>query len=375
MHQVRKIIHIDLDAYYAAIEQRDRPELRGKPVVVGGDPHKRGVVSTCSYEARRFGIHSAMPSRTAFKLCPHAIFLSPRFEVYQAVSAEIMQIFHSYTDLVEPISLDEAYLDVTTNKRHIASATLLAREIKQQIYAQTGLTASAGVSFNKFLAKLASDYQKPDGLMVVTPEQTTQFLDAMPIEKFFGVGKVTAARLKEQGIMTGADLKRLSEEQLRTWFHKQGTMLYRYARGEDDRPVQPARMRKSVGKETTFAQDIQDRDLLLRTLEQLAAQVEQRLSKMGAQGRTITLKVRWSNFQRCTRSISAATPTRDAQVIMRSLRSMFALLDHEQHAEERYVRLVGVSLSNLVFDDANSQQEGYSAPSLWETDNENLVRG
>jgi DNA polymerase-4 len=374
MHQVRKIIHIDLDAYYAAIEQRDRPELRGKPVVVGGDPHKRGVVSTCSYEARRFGIHSAMPSRTAFRLCPHAIFLSPRFEVYQAVSAEIMQIFHSYTDLVEPISLDEAYLDVTTNKRHIASATLLAREIKQQIYAQTGLTASAGVSFNKFMAKLASDYQKPDGLMVVTPEQATDFLDAMPIEKFFGVGKVTAAKLKEQGIMTGADLKQLSEEQLRTWFHKQGTMLYRYARGEDDRPVQPARMRKSVGKETTFAQDIQDRDLLLHTLEQLTAQVEQHLSKMGAQGRTITLKVRWSNFQRCTRSKSATTPTRDAQVIMRSLCSMLALLDHEQHAEARYVRLVGVSLSNLVFDVVNSQQEDYSAPSLWETVDENLVR-
>jgi DNA polymerase-4 len=368
MQQSRKIIHIDMDAFYAAIEQRDRPELRGKPVVVGGHPQKRGVVSTCSYEARRFGIHSAMPSRTAFKLCPHAIFLPPRFEVYQAVSAEIMGIFRTYTDLVEPLSLDEAYLDVTSNKRGLASATQLAREIKQQILAQTGLTASAGVSFNKFLAKLASDYHKPDGLTVVTPQQASQFLAAMPIEKFFGVGKVSAARLKEQGIVTGADVKRLSEEQLQAMFHKQGSMLYRYARGEDDRLVQPTRIRKSVSKETTFAHDVQDRDLILHTLEQLAAQVEQRLSSIGAQGKTITLKLKWSNFQQLTRSISFEAPTRDALIVMHSLRSMLAQLDYEQHSAEKYVRLVGVSLSNLVFNEVNSQQHHYYIPSLWEHD-------
>jgi DNA polymerase-4 len=368
MQQSRKIIHIDMDAFYAAIEQRDRPELRGKPVVVGGHPQKRGVVSTCSYEARRFGIHSAMPSRTAFNLCPHAIFLPPRFEIYQAVSAEIMGIFCTYTDLVEPLSLDEAYLDVTSNKRGLASATQLAREIKQQILAQTGLTASAGVSFNKFLAKLASDYHKPDGLTVVTPQQASQFLATMPIEKFFGVGKVTAARLKEQGIVTGAGVKRLSEEQLQAMFHKQGSMLYRYARGEDDRLVQPTRIRKSIGKETTFAHDVQDRDLILHTLEQLAAQVEQRLSSIGAQGKTITLKLKWSDFKQLTRSISLEAPTRDALVVMHSLRSMLAQLDYEQHSAEKYVRLVGVSLSNLVFNEAISQQYHYYTPSLWEHD-------
>lgn len=368
MQQSRKIIHIDMDAFYAAIEQRDRPELRGKPVVVGGHPQKRGVVSTCSYEARRFGIHSAMPSRTAFNLCPHAIFLPPRFEIYQAVSAEIMGIFRTYTDLVEPLSLDEAYLDVTSNKRGLASATQLAREIKQQILAQTGLTASAGVSFNKFLAKLASDYHKPDGLTVVTPQQASQFLAAMPIEKFFGVGKVTAARLKEQGIVTGADVKQLSEEQLQAMFHKQGSMLYRYARGEDDRLVQPTRIRKSVGKEITFAHDVQDRDLILHTLEQLAAQVEQRLSSIGAQGKTITLKLKWSDFKQLTRSISLEAPTRDALIVMHSLRSMLAQLDYEQHSAEKYVRLVGVSLSNLIFNEAISQQHHYYTPSLWEHD-------
>lgn len=368
MQQSRKIIHIDMDAFYAAIEQRDRPELRGKPVVVGGHPQKRGVVSTCSYEARRFGIHSAMPSRTAFNLCPHAIFLPPRFEIYQAVSAEIMGIFRTYTDLVEPLSLDEAYLDVTSNKRGLASATQLAREIKQQILAQTGLTASAGVSFNKFLAKLASDYHKPDGLTVVTPQQASQFLAAMPIEKFFGVGKVTAARLKKQGIVTGADVKQLSEEQLQAMFHKQGSMLYRYARGEDDRLVQPTRIRKSVGKEITFAHDVQDRDLILHTLEQLAAQVEQRLSSIGAQGKTITLKLKWSDFKQLTRSISLEAPTRDALIVMHSLRSMLAQLDYEQHSAEKYVRLVGVSLSNLIFNEAISQQHHYYTPSLWEHD-------
>ncbi len=360
--QDRKIIHIDMDAFYAAIEQRDRPELRGKPVIVGGHPEKRGVVATCSYEARKFGIHSAMPSRTAFKLCPHAIFLPARFEVYRAVSAQIMQILRTYTDLVEPVSLDKAYLDVTENKKGISSATRVAREIKQHILAQTQLTASAGVSFNKFIAKLASDYQKPDGLTVVPPQQAAHFLDAIPIDKFLGVGKVTAAKLKELGIMTGTDLKRLSEEQLRTLFHERGRLLFAYVHGEDHRPVQPTHIRKSVGKEVTLEEDISDRDQMVRILEQLTEQVVQRLIELGLQGKTLTLKVRWSDFQLITRSITVMTGVGDAQVMMPYLRGLIAQLD----GGNRGVRLLGVSLSNLLPRNERGQTEIITALSLWD---------
>src|SRR2546428_2671716 len=220
MHEPRFILHIDLDAFYASIEQRDRPDLQGKPVIVGGSPDRRGVVSTASYEARRFGVHSAMPSRTAQQLCPEAIFLPPRFEVYRAVSQQIMAIFQAHTALVEPLSLDEAYLDVTAAVRDLAEAAQLAREIKRQIWEQTGLTASAGISYCKFLAKIASDRHKPDGLTVIPPEEAPAFLEALPIEKFFGVGKVTAAKLKELGIQTGSDLKHMGEERLRGLFGK-----------------------------------------------------------------------------------------------------------------------------------------------------------
>jgi DNA polymerase-4 len=293
---IRKIIHIDMDAFYAAIEQRDHPELRGKPVIVGGQPDKRGVVATCSYEARQFGIHSAMPSMTALKRCPHAIFLPPRFDVYRAVSGQIIQIFHIYTDLIEPLALDEAYLDVTENKLHQTSATLIACQIKQQIQEQIGLTASAGVSFKKFLAKLTSDFQKPNGLTVVTPRQAVQFLDATPIRKFFGVGKVTEARLKALDIQTGADLKQVSEEQLRTLFGERGSMLYNSVRGEDHRPVLPIRLRKSIGKETTLETDSADHEQIVRILQHLSTQVEKRLLELGLRGKTITLKIKWSDF-------------------------------------------------------------------------------
>ncbi len=269
--QMRKIIHIDMDAFYASIEQRDHPEWRGLPVIVGGDPQRRGVVATCSYEARVFGVHSAMPSRTAARLCPHAIFVPPRFAIYRQVSAQIMDIFRSITDLVEPLSLDEAYLDVTHNHMQEPSATRIAQQLKARIHAETGLTASAGVSFNKFIAKLASDYRKPDGLTVIPPARAEEFLTQMPISKFFGVGKVTAARLQAEGIETGADLLRMSEFELRALLHERGSSLYQQVRGHDDREVQPTRERKSIGKETTLAEDIRDEEMLVRLLSQLAS--------------------------------------------------------------------------------------------------------
>jgi DNA polymerase-4 len=362
MQRERKIIHIDMDAFYAAIEQRDHLELRGKAVIVGGHPEKRGVVMTCSYEARKFGVRSAMPSRTAFKLCPHAIFLPARFEVYRAVSAQIMQILWIYTDLVEPMSLDEAYLDVSESAPDFFSATEIAQEIKRHILTQTRLTASAGVSFNKFIAKLASDYQKPDGLTVVAPEQAVSFLESIPIQKFLGVGKVTGAKLKEIGISTGADLKRLSEEQLRTLFHERGSQLYAYVRGEDNRLVQPTHIRKSVGKEVTLQADTADRDQMIRILERLAEQVAQRLDELGVRGKTITLKVRWSNFQLITRCITVTSPMQEARVMMPYLQALLAKLD----GGNKSVRLLGVSLSNLVFKDGAGQSKRVATPSLWD---------
>ena len=247
----RKIIHIDMDAFYASVEQRDKPYLRGKPVVVGGPPESRGVVTTCSYEARKFGIHSAMPSKNAYKRCPYAIFVPPRFDEYRKVSNQIREIFHRYTDLVEPLSLDEAFLDVTNNKLNIEYATTIAKMIKQDILEETNLTASAGVSYNKFLAKLASDYKKPNGLTIITLSSSQEFLDNLPIDKFFGVGKVTSKILKNMGIKTGYDLRKLSLHELEQIFKNRGYSFYQFARGIDYRPVEPFRERKSIGAETT----------------------------------------------------------------------------------------------------------------------------
>jgi DNA polymerase-4 len=340
----RTIIHIDMDAFYAAIEQRDHPELRGRAVIVGGSPDRRGVVASCSYEARRFGIHSAMPSRTAFRLCPQANFLPARFEVYRAVSAQIMQIFRTYTDLVEPLSLDEAFLDVTGHTNTWQEAALLAQDIKQQIRERTQLTSSAGVSYCKFLAKLASDAHKPDGLTVLSPEQAPAFLDTLPIDKFFGVGRVTAAKLKEFGIANGADLKRLGEERLHALFGKQGNQLYHYVHGEDNRPVEPTRQRKSVGKEITFEHDLVDQERMEKVLQQLARQVEHRLVELDLRGRTLTLKVRWSDFQLNTRSVSRSQGFQEAYAMLPVL---CTLLDH-LNSGNRPVRLLGVSVSNLL---------------------------
>ncbi len=357
----RAILHIDLDAFYASVEQRDHPEYRGKPVIVGGSPDRRGVVATASYEARKFGVHSAMPSRTAFRLCPTAIFLPARFEVYRAVSQQIMKIFRRYTSLVEPLSLDEAFLDVSELVYEMNQAVKVAQEIKQQIWEQTQLTASAGVSYCKFLAKIASDRNKPDGLTIITPEEAPSFLDALPIEKFFGVGKVTAARLKSLGIQNGADLKHMGEGRLREMFGKHGAQLYHYACGEDNRAVEPVRVRKSVGKEVTLEHDINNRGEMEHILAKLATQVEHRLVELGLAARTLTLKVRWSNFDLVTRAVSKAQGFQQAEEMLPVLYSQLSRLVDGKQA----VRLLGVIVSNLYSQDAMSRERRIVTPPLW----------
>ena len=303
-----------------------------------------------------------MPSRTAQRLCPEGIFLPARFEVYRAVSHEIMAIFRQQTALVEPLSMDEAYLDVTNTVRDLDEATRLAREIKRQIWDQTSLTASAGVSYCKFLAKIASDAHKPDGLTVIPQEEASVFLEALPIEKFFGVGKVTATKLRELGIRTGADLKHMGEERLRDLFGKHGGQLYRYACGVDDRPVEAVRERKSVGKEVTLERDIRDRSEMERILETLALQVEHRLNELGIAGRTLTLKVRWSTFELVTRAASRTQGFQSAQEMLLVLRTLlYGLVDGK-----RPVRLLGVIVSSLISTDEFRRARQVLTPSLWE---------
>ena len=340
---MRKIIHIDMDAFYASVEQRDTPELRGKPVIVGGDPRKRGVVAACSYEARAFGIHSAMPGKTAFKRCPQAIFIRPNFEKYHEISAQIREIFHEYSDLVEPLSLDEAFLDVTENKKHIPSATVVAQRIRQKILKETGLTASAGVSFNKFLAKIASDVNKPNGIKVVTPDEAADFIDALPIRKFFGVGKVTEQKMKRIGIKTGKDLKRYDREQLIQIFGKAGGYFFDIAYAQDNRPVMPQRERKSLGKETTLHTDIDDTEQMLEILRRIALQLENLIDEKGIAGKTLTLKVKYADFQSVTRSITLSDPIKTTDFIMQHTRRLLS----ETEAGEKKVRLLGLTVSNF----------------------------
>ena len=351
MQPIRKIIHIDMDAFYASVEQRDRPELKGKPVIVGGDPQSRGVVAACSYEARKFGIHSAMASSTAYRLCPDAVFIRSRFDVYRAVSSQIREIFCEYTDLVEPLSLDEAFLDVTENYKGMPSATLIAREIKRKVYDRTGgLTSSAGVSFNKFLAKVASDINKPDGITVITPEMADEFMDKLPIRKFFGVGKVTEEKMFSFGIKTGADLKKFKKEKLIQLFGKSGSYFYDIAHGLDHRPVEPNRIRKSIGKETTFSEDINNTDQMIEVLEDIAAKLENSLIKKDAKGRTITLKMKYFDFHSITRSITIDEPADSASVIMKYVRPLLS----KTEAGEKKVRLLGISISNFDDQETNS---------------------
>jgi DNA polymerase-4 len=327
------------------VEQRDNHELKGKPVIVGGDPQSRGVVAACSYEARRFGIHSAMPCATAFKRCPHAVFIRPRFDVYKSVSLLIRKIFLDYTDLVEPLSLDEAFLDVTHNKKGISSATQIAQQIRQKIFQRTnGLTASAGVSFNKFLAKVASDVNKPNGITVITPDQAPAFIDRLPIRKFFGVGKVTEERMLNLGIKTGADLKKFSHNDLVHYFGKAGSYYYHAAHGREDRPVQPDRERKSYGKETTLDTDIDDTDQMLDILDGIARKVLAGLGREDRQGLTLTLKVKYHDFQSITRSITFPEPICDHGMIMENLEILLS----NTEAGKKKVRLLGISVSNFL---------------------------
>lgn len=340
----RKIIHIDMDAFYASIEQRDNPSLKGKPLVVGGSPHGRGVVSTCSYEARKYGIHSAMPCKEAYIRCPYAVFVRPRFYVYKEVSNQIRNIFHRYTDLVEPLSLDEAFLDVTENKKKIKSATIIAKLIKEDIKRETGLTASAGVSYNKFVAKLASDYQKPNGLTVITEDNVQEFLDALPVKKFFGVGKVTERVLKNNGINTGYDLRNTSLEKLEKIFKNRGLELYNFARGIDNRPVNPARIRKSIGAETTLIENknIDDAETVM-ILDELCEEVAERMAKEEKIAKTITLKIKFEDFKTITRSLSVGDYIRNYDDIR-----FYAgeLLTHIEESK-KMIRLFGVTVSNL----------------------------
>ncbi|HXH01875.1 MAG TPA: DNA polymerase IV [Candidatus Competibacteraceae bacterium] len=343
MAQQRKIIHIDMDAFYAAVEQRDFPKYRGKPVVVGGDPHGRGVVATASYEARRYGIHSAMPAAHAYRLCPQAVFLRPRFEVYRQVSREIQAILRQFSERIEPLSLDEAYLGVTDCDLCHGSATLMARQIKRLIREKTQLSASAGVSYNKFLAKLASDQNKPDGLCVITPEEGPAFIQRLPIGKFHGVGKATEARMKALGIHTGADLLVWPLERLVQHFGKVGAFYYQLARGIDERPVESARVRKSLGAETTFAEDLSDSAEMLEQLRALTAEVAADLAKRCLAGRTLTIKVKYDNFEQVTRSHTFPRPLSRVEDMVPHLPDLLARTE----AGRRRVRLLGVTVSGF----------------------------
>ncbi|MFV0331912.1 MAG: DNA polymerase IV [Dysgonomonas sp.] len=361
---MRKIIHIDMDAFYASIEQRDNPEYRGKPLAVGyAGP--RGVVAAASYEARRYGVRSAMASKTALRKCPHLIFASARFDVYKSVSRQIMEIFHEYTDLVEPLSLDEAFLDVTENHMHIASATQIAQEIKQKIFDTTHLTASAGVSFNKFLAKIASDQNKPNGLFVVKPKVAERFVESLAIEQFFGVGKVTAKLMHQLGIKTGWDLKQRSENELVANFGKVGHIYYLNARAIDDRPVESQRIRKSMSSETTFDRDIDDLDELAFELDIVARDAFLHIDKKKFRGRTVTLKIKYADFKTITRSRTFPDAVSDYDSFYKA---GFELLQQVDLSPK--VRLIGLGLKNsddeVVWHDAvqlriNFDEEGQNS--------------
>ncbi len=339
----RKIIHIDMDAFYASIEQRDNTEYRGKPIAVGGSPEGRGgVVATASYEARKFGVRSAMPSKKAKQLCPHIIFIRPRFDVYKSVSEKIRAIFHRYTDKIEPLSLDEAFLDVTYDKQDIGSAIEIATQIRLAIKDELQLTASAGVSINKFVAKIASDMNKPDGLTFIGPSSIEAFMEALPVEKFFGVGKVTAEKMKKRGWHTGADLKKLAERELTKHFGKSGRFFYRIVRGIDDREVESDRETKSVGAEDTFPFDLTSFEEMIKELDKIAGLVVDRLHRHELKGRTVTLKIKYSDFRQITRSKSFDSPVNDYETILETAKQLLLATESEDK-----VRLLGISLSNL----------------------------
>jgi len=350
---IRKIIHIDMDAFYASVEQRDFPEYRGKPIVVGGKPDSRGVVATASYEARQYGIRSAMSCSKAYQLCPTAIFIYPRFDAYSSVSKSIREIFSRYTDLIEPLSLDEAYLDVTEDKLGIGSAIDIAQSIKDAIKNELNLTASAGISVNKFIAKIASDMNKPDGLTFIGPSKLESFMEKLPVEKFFGVGKVTAARMKAMQIITGADLKKLSEPQLIAQFGKSGKFYYKVVRGIDERPVQAHRETKSVGAEDTLKEDTNEDSVMHSLLQQISITVAARLEKHQLKGKTITLKIKFEDFKQITRSRSFQNSIHKAEMIYNEALNLLK----EAEIGLTKVRLLGITLSRFYDDDVHDKPE------------------
>lgn len=339
--KIRKIIHIDMDAFYASVEQRDHPELRGKPIAVG-HAEERGVVATASYEARRYGVHSAMSSQKAKRLCPQLIFIPGRMEVYKNVSEQIRDIFRDYTDIIEPLSLDEAFLDVTENKFDIPYAIEIAKEIKRRIREELHLVASAGVSYNKFLAKIASDYRKPDGLFVIHPNRAQHFIDRLPVESFWGVGPVTAQKMYQLGIYNGEQLKACSLNMLTRQFGKAGAIYYDFARGIDNRPVETTRIRKSIGCERTLEKDIYQSSSVIIELYHVAVELVERLSRKDFHGNTLTLKIKFHDFKQITRSITQTEELNELSTILPLAKQLMKEIDYAQHP----IRLIGLSVSN-----------------------------
>jgi len=337
----RKIIHIDMDAFYASVEQRDHPELRGKPIAVG-HAEQRGVVAAASYEARKFGVRSAMSSQKAKRLCPELIFVSGRMDVYKEVSARIHEIFHAYTDLIEPLSLDEAFLDVTQNKPGISLAVDIAKEIKQRIRTELHLIASAGISYNKFLAKVASDYRKPDGLCTIHPDQALEFIAKLPIESFWGIGPVTAQKMHALGIHKGSDLQQCTLEMLTRLFGKAGYLYYDFARGIDLRPVESTRIRKSVGCEHTLEKDVHQSSSVIIELYHVATELVGRLKRSGFTGTTLTLKIKFYDFKQITRSITQEKDLMNMDDILPLAKRLLKEVDYSL----RPIRLIGLSVSN-----------------------------
>jgi len=337
----RKIIHVDMDAFYASVEQMDNPELKGKPLAVGGS-EIRGVVSAASYEARKFGVRSAMSGVQAKKNCPELLFVPPRFERYKEISKKIKAIFYEYTDLVEPLSLDEAYLDVTQNKKGNPSATLIAQEIRKRIYEEVGLTASAGISINKFVAKIASDYNKPNGQKTVNPEEVEDFLEKLDIKKFYGIGKVTAEKMYQHGIFTGLDLKSKSVDYLEKHFGNSGASYYKIVRGIHNSEVKPNRISKSVAAEHTFNENLTSEIFMQERLERIAGELEKRLKKQNTSGKTVTLKIKYSDFTTQTRSKTLPYFISDKGLLFETVKELL----YQERLKES-VRLLGISLNNL----------------------------
>jgi len=337
----RKIIHVDMDAFYASVEQMDNPELKGKPLAVGGSEN-RGVVSAASYEARKFGVRSAMSGAQAKRNCPDLLFVKPRFDRYTEISKKIRAIFRDYTDLVEPLSLDEAYLDVTQNKKGNPSASLIAQEIRERIFNEVGLTASAGISVNKFVAKVASDYNKPNGQKTVPPDEVEGFLEKLDIKRFYGIGKVTAERMYQHGIFTGLDLKSKSYEYLEEHFGKSGTSYYHIVRGIHNSEVKPNRIAKSVAAEHTFYENLTSEIFMLERLEQIAGELEKRLKKYNISGKTVTIKIKYSDFTVQTRSKTLPYFISDKGILLETAKELLY-----QEKPKDSVRLLGISLNNL----------------------------